>query len=35
LKEIAAMIENGEIVDAKTIIGYTLWRMKGGARKKG
>jgi len=28
------MIENGEIVDAKTIIGYTLWRMKGGAKKK-
>ncbi len=34
LKEIAAMIESGEIVDAKTIIGYTLWRMKGGAKKK-
>jgi hypothetical protein len=28
------MIENGEIVDAKTIIGYTLWGMKGSAKKK-
>jgi ADP-ribose pyrophosphatase len=34
LKQIAAMIEQGEIVDAKTIIGYTLWKMKSAALKK-
>ena len=31
LKQIARMIESGEIIDAKTIIGYTVWKMK---RKK-
>jgi len=34
LKEVAAMIEKGEIVDAKTIIGYTLWKMKSATAKK-
>jgi ADP-ribose pyrophosphatase len=34
LKELTAMIESGEIVDAKTIIGYTHWRMLLARRKK-
>ncbi|MGD0578414.1 MAG: NUDIX hydrolase [Bryobacteraceae bacterium] len=29
MQEIAAMIESGRIQDAKTIVGYALWRMKG------
>jgi hypothetical protein len=28
MREIAAMIENGRIQDAKTIVGYALWQMK-------
>ncbi len=34
LKAVAKMIEGGEIVDGKTIIGYTLWKMKSPALKK-
>ena len=34
LSEIAALIESGEIVDAKTIVGYTHWKMLSAKRKK-
>jgi ADP-ribose pyrophosphatase len=34
LKEIEALIADGTIVDAKTIIGYTHWRLLQAKRKK-
>jgi ADP-ribose pyrophosphatase len=34
MKELRSMIEDGEILDAKTITGYTFWRMKSKQSKK-
>ena len=35
MREIAAMIESGRIQDAKTIVGYALWQMKGRQARSG
>jgi ADP-ribose pyrophosphatase len=33
-KEVDRMIQDGEIIDAKTIIGYSLWRRKSASRNR-